>query len=52
MTPTTKCAHPACNCAPAEGSKHCSTACADANAGTKLTCQCQHSGCQSKGVKA
>ena len=52
MQSSTKCAHPACNCVPADGTKHCSTACADAKGMSQLTCQCQHQDCQRKGLKA
>jgi hypothetical protein len=52
MKSSTKCAHPACNCLAADGTKHCSTACADAKGMSQLTCQCQHKDCQSKGAKA
>jgi hypothetical protein len=52
MTPITKCAHPACSCAAAEGSHHCGSSCADAGAASKVICQCQHKGCQSKSLKA
>ena len=48
MKSTTKCVHPACNCAPVEGTKHCSAACADATGLSRLTCQCQHQDRQSK----
>ena len=52
MKSSTKCAHPACNCVPADGTKHCSTACADAKGMSQLTCQCAHQDCQRKGPKA
>ncbi len=51
MKSTTKCAHPDCNCAPADGKKHCSDECADATGMSRLTCQCKHSDCQGKVVK-
>ncbi len=52
MNATTKCAHPACNCVPANGKKHCSATCADAKGLLELTCQCQHPECQGKELKA
>ena len=42
---TETCAHPSCVCAPATGSKYCSTLC-EGNAGTTdIICACGHSGC-------
>jgi hypothetical protein len=51
MNATPKCAHPACNCIPAEGKEFCSEACRDAKAMTELVCQCQHSNCHGKALK-
>jgi hypothetical protein len=47
MTTTQKCEHPGCNCQPANGKKHCSTTCADADAkkSPKTPCQCKHPEC-------
>lgn len=52
MTAVTKCAHPPCNCVPADGKKYCSEPCADAKGVTELTCQCQHAACQGQALKA
>ena len=51
MNSTTKCAHPACNCIPADGKQHCSDSCADAAGLLEITCQCQHTGCQGQKLK-
>jgi hypothetical protein len=51
MNATSKCAHPACNCVPAQGEKFCSGFCHDAKGITELTCQCRHSACQGKALK-
>ena len=45
MARTRKCAHPACNCVPADGSKYCSQYCADAKDTTEIACNCGHAGC-------
>jgi hypothetical protein len=42
---TKKCAHPACNCPAAEGSKYCSQYCKDAGTKTEISCNCGHAGC-------
>jgi hypothetical protein len=39
-----KCAHPACNCMAAEGSKYCGAYC-EGNTGSEILCNCGHSGC-------
>jgi hypothetical protein len=52
MTAATKCARPACNCVAADGKKYCSETCGDAKGVTELTCQCQHTACQSQALKA
>jgi hypothetical protein len=51
MNATLKCAHPACNCVPAEGKEFCSEVCRDAKGITELACQCQHSVCQGQALK-
>ncbi len=51
MNTTSKCAHAACNCVPAEGNEFCSDVCRDAKGMTELVCQCQHSDCQGKALK-
>jgi hypothetical protein len=51
MNATTKCAHSACNCVPADGKPYCSETCADAKHVTELACQCQHLACQSVALK-
>jgi len=45
MANTQKCAHPACNCTVANGSKYCSEYCHDAAGTTELACNCGHAGC-------
>ena len=52
MKSSTKCAHPDCNCVPADGTMHCSTACADAKGMSQLACECKHKDCQREGTKA
>ena len=39
-----KCAHPACNCTPMEGSDFCSAYCEKTDA-RELICHCGHTGC-------
>jgi hypothetical protein len=51
MSSANKCAHPACNCQTADGQKHCSEVCADAQRISELTCQCQHAACLGKELK-
>jgi metallothionein len=51
MTEAKKCAHPACNCVPAEHHKYCSQTCQDAKSLTELVCQCDHPGCRSEALK-
>ncbi|MCU1264437.1 MAG: hypothetical protein JWM21_755 [Acidobacteria bacterium] len=43
----TTCAHPACDCAPEEGSKYCGEYCEEAEKAKVLEigCGCQHDGC-------
>ena len=45
MADKKKCAHPACNCAVAEGETYCSTYCHVARKTIELTCNCGHPGC-------
>lgn len=52
MNATSKCAHPACSCAPAADKKHCSDACADTKNAAKTTCECKHPVCQHSAIKA
>ena len=40
-----KCAHPACNCIPADGGKYCSQYCEDASGTMEISCNCGHEGC-------
>ena len=51
MNATSKCAHPACNCQPADGKGYCSDSCANAKGIVELTCQCQHPECQGQKLK-
>jgi len=51
MTSQSKCANPACSCIPEGGKKYCSEMCADSKGVTEITCQCQHSACQSAALK-
>lgn len=45
---TGKCAHPACDCAPEEGSKYCSEYCKEAEKSRvmEIGCGCEHAGCR------
>lgn len=45
MAKDNKCAHPACGCPAAEGSKYCSTYCQDAGDTIEIACGCGHNGC-------
>jgi hypothetical protein len=40
-----KCAHPACHCPPAAGSKYCSPYCEQTRKEADLACNCGHAGC-------
>ena len=46
-----ECQHPACSCAPANGSDYCSSTCEDAKDTPELACQCQHPGCRAEPLK-
>lgn len=48
MSDVKKCAHEGCSCIAAEGSKYCSTYCADSVGKTTLGCDCPHAGCGGK----
>jgi hypothetical protein len=39
------CAHPACSCPAAPGSKYCSQYCKDVAGTTEISCNCGHAGC-------
>ena len=41
-----KCAHPACQCMAAQGSKYCSDYCHDAGDTMEIRCNCGHPGCE------
>ncbi|HZT75002.1 MAG TPA: hypothetical protein VE996_15270 [Terriglobales bacterium] len=43
--PVPKCAHPACDCPPAKGSRYCSDYCKDARGSLELNCNCRHPDC-------
>ncbi len=45
MAENSKCAHPACNCIPADGESFCSPYCHDAGDTVELSCNCGHPGC-------
>ena len=51
MNATSKCAHPACNCVPADGKEYCSDSCSDKTDMPELTCQCDHPECQGEALK-
>lgn len=40
-----KCAHPNCNCPPAQDSKYCSAYCEGAAGTIEIGCHCGHAGC-------
>lgn len=40
-----KCAHPPCDCIPADGAKYCSAYCEGAEKTPEVTCECGHPGC-------
>lgn len=42
---TQKCAHPACDCPPAKGSRYCGDYCKDTRKSLELSCNCRHPGC-------
>jgi hypothetical protein len=44
--PPPKCAHPACNCPAAPGSKYCGDYCARAGEVIELRCGCMHDACK------
>ena len=46
-----KCAHPACTCNKAEGSKYCSAYCEAAADTTELMCGCGHAGCGTDAIQ-
>jgi len=45
---TTTCAHPACDCAPEEGSSYCSEYCREAEKSRvmEIGCGCEHDACR------
>ncbi len=52
MTGSKKCAHPACTCMAAEGSRYCSEVCSDEKNMVELACQCHHPGCEGTKLEA
>ena len=46
--PNNKCAHPACDCPPEEGSKYCGEYCENAEKSrvTEIGCSCEHDACR------
>jgi hypothetical protein len=46
MAESNKCAHTACQCLAAPGSKYCSTFCEDSKDLTTLVCDCGHPACE------
>lgn len=47
-----KCAHPACTCTPAKGSRYCSEYCKDTKGSLELNCNCRHAGCGERAATA
>lgn len=50
--PPKKCAHPPCDCIPADGSKYCSAHCEGAGDRPELMCRCGHPDCGAETAKA
>jgi hypothetical protein len=46
MAKNEKCAHPSCNCAPAQDSKFCSTLCEGNSTRPDIICGCGHAACE------